>query len=73
MFKQVADFLRISEDELQGYFDMPLVKGDEYKHGSNWLIKLGVKIMFLLGKEKRVTKIINYKEILCQFSKIKLY
>lgn len=56
MFKQVADFLKISEEELQFYLDMPLVKGDAYKHGSSWFIKLGVKIMFLLGKEKRVRK-----------------
>ena len=56
MFKQVADLLRISEEELQAYFDMPLVKSDQYKHGSTWFIKLGVKIMFLLGKEKRVRK-----------------
>ena len=56
MFKQVAEFLRISESELQTYLDMPLVKGCEYKQGSSWLINLGVKIMFALGKEKRVRK-----------------
>lgn len=56
MFKQVADFLRISESELQSYFDMPLMKGCAYKHGNNWLIKLGVKILFTLGMEKRVRK-----------------
>ena len=56
MFKQVADFLRISESELQSYFDMPLVKGSAYKHGNNWLIKLGIKILFVLGNEKRVRK-----------------
>ncbi|WP_347288071.1 N-acetyl sugar amidotransferase [Parabacteroides distasonis] len=56
MFKQVAEYLRISESELQSYFDMPLVKGSEYKHGNSWLINLGVKIMFALGKEKRVRK-----------------
>lgn len=56
MFKQVADYLRISEEELQSYFDMPLGKYEDYKHGSTWFIKLGVKIMFLLGKEKRVRK-----------------
>ena len=56
MFKQVADFLRISEEELQSYFDMPLGKREDYKHGSSWFIKLGVKVMFLLGKEKRVRK-----------------
>lgn len=56
MFKQVADFLQISEEELQSYFDMPLGKREDYKHGKSWLIKLGVKIMFLLGKEKRVRK-----------------
>lgn len=56
MFKQVARFLRISEEELQGYFDMPLGKYEDYKHGSSWFINLCVKIMFLLGKEKRVRK-----------------
>ena len=56
MFKQVATFLQISEEELQSYFDMPLVKGSEYKHGNSFFIKLGVKIMFMLGKEKRVRK-----------------
>ena len=56
MFKLVAEYLRISESELQSYFDMPLVKGSKYKHGSRWLINLGVKIMFALGKEKRVRK-----------------
>lgn len=56
MFKQIADFLRISEDELQSYFEMPYGKREDYKHGSSWLINLGVKIMFLLGKEKRVRK-----------------
>ena len=56
MFKQVADFMRISEEELQSYFDMPLGKREDYKHGSSWFIKLGIKVMFLLGKEKRVRK-----------------
>lgn len=56
MFKQVAKFLRISEDELQSYFEMPLVEGSQYKHGKNWLLKLGIKVMFYLGKEKRVRK-----------------
>lgn len=56
MFQQVAKYLRISEKELQSYFDMPLGKYSDYKHGNRWLIKLGVKIMFMLGKEKRVRK-----------------
>lgn len=56
MFKQVADFLRISEDELQSYFNMPLGKRNDYKHGSNWLVKIGIKLMFALGREKRVRK-----------------
>ncbi|UBD76988.1 N-acetyl sugar amidotransferase [Parabacteroides goldsteinii] len=56
MFKQVAEFLRISESELQSYLNMPFMRGCEYKHGSRWLINLGVKIMFALGKEKRVRK-----------------
>lgn len=56
MFKQVAKFLRITEEELQSYFDMPIGKRNQYKHGSGWLINLGVKIMFALGKEKRVRK-----------------
>ena len=56
MFKQVANYLRISEEELQLYFDMPLGKYQDYKHGNIWPINLGIKIMFLLGKEKRVRK-----------------
>ena len=56
IFKQVAEFLCISESELQFYLNMPLVKGCEYKQGNSWLINLGVKIMFALGKEKRVRK-----------------
>ncbi len=56
MFKEVADFLRISESELQSYFNMPLGKREDYKHGSSWIIKLGIRVMFLLGKEKRVRK-----------------
>lgn len=56
MFKQVAAYLRISEEELQSYFDMPLGQSEDYKHGSTWFINLGIKIMFLLGKEKRVRK-----------------
>ena len=56
MFKQVAEYLRISEDELQSYFDMPIGKHEDYKHSNNFLIKMGIKIMFALGKEKRVRK-----------------
>ena len=56
MFSQVATFLCISEEELQSYFKMPLGMSKFYKHGSSWFIKLGVKLMFLLGKEKRVRK-----------------
>lgn len=56
IFKLVAEFLRITDEELQFYFDMPIGKRDQYKHSSSWLINLGVKIMFALGKEKRVRK-----------------
>ena len=56
MFKRVANFLRITEEELQSYFDMPLGKSEDYKHGNNWFVNLGIKMMFLLGKEKRVRK-----------------
>lgn len=56
MFKQVAEKLSISEEELQSYFDMPLGNPADYKHGNSWLVKLGIKVMFLLGKEKRVRK-----------------
>ncbi len=56
MFKQVAEKLRISEEELKSYFDMPLGNPKSYKHSSDWLIKLGIKLMFVLGKEKRVRK-----------------
>ncbi len=56
MFRQVAEKLRISEEELQSYFEMPLGNKKNYKHGSDWLIKLGIKLMFFWGKEKRVRK-----------------
>lgn len=56
MFKQIAEKLLISEEELQSCFDMPLGHSCDYKHGSSWLIRLGLKIMFMLGKEKRVRK-----------------
>lgn len=56
MFNQVADFLQISGSELQSYLNLPMVKGDAYKHSRDWLIRQGVKIMFFLGKEKRVRK-----------------
>lgn len=56
MFKQVSEFLRISEDELWSYFKMPLGNRNNYKHGSRWFVNLCIKILFLLGKEKRVRK-----------------
>ena len=56
MFKQVADFMQISEEELTGYFNMPYGKYEDYKHGRTWLINLGIKLMFVIGKEKRVRK-----------------
>ena len=54
LFSQVAAKLEISENELQGYFDMPLWE-NKYKN-SKWLFKAGSKVMFALGLDKLVRK-----------------
>lgn len=54
LFEQVAEKLQISEDELQGYMDMPLWE-NHYK-SSDWLYDVGAKAMFALGLDKRIRK-----------------
>lgn len=54
MFKNIAKKLQISEDELQGYMDMPFVPR-KYKSNA-WAHRLGVKIFTILGLDKRIRK-----------------
>lgn len=54
LFRQVAEKLRISEDELQGYMDMPLWK-NQYKQ-NNWIYSVGAKAMNMLGLDNRIRK-----------------
>lgn len=54
LFRQVAERLQISEDELQSYLEMPLW-GNHYKNSDN-LYKLGNKIFTLLKLDTRIRK-----------------
>ena len=54
LFKEISEKLRISEEELQSYFDMPLWE-NTYKT-SGWMYKIGEKIMFTLGLDNRIRK-----------------
>ena len=54
MFKNIAKKLQISEDELQGYMDMPFVPR-KYKRNA-WAHRLEVKIFTILGLDKRIRK-----------------
>lgn len=54
MFKDIAKKLEISEDELQGYMDMPFVP---HKYKSNrWAHHIGVKLFTALGLDHRIRK-----------------
>lgn len=54
LFKQVANKLQISEEELMRYHDMPH-EIRKYKNNS-WAFKLGIKIYTLLGLDRRIRK-----------------
>ena len=54
LFKQIADKLEISEDELKKYHEME-VPNIKYK-GQEWLYSVGIKFFTLLGVEKRIRK-----------------
>ena len=54
LFSQVANKLRISEEELQYYFELPKVY-KKYRNNS-WAFKLGIKLYTFLGIDKRIRK-----------------
>ncbi len=54
LFKQIADKLEISEDELMKYHEME-VPNIKYK-SQEWLYSMGIKFFTLLGVEKRIRK-----------------
>ena len=56
LFKQIADKLEITEEELQEYMDMPLWENDSRYKTSDWMYKVGGKIMFTLGMDDRIRK-----------------
>ncbi len=54
LFKQIADKLEISEEELKKYHEME-VPNIKYK-SQEWLYSMGIKFFTLLGVEKRIRK-----------------
>lgn len=52
LFKQVAEKLQITDEELQSYMDMP--KWQNHYKNSNWMYDIGGKVMFKLGLDKRI-------------------
>lgn len=54
LFKQIADKLEISEEELKKYHEME-IPNIKYK-GQEWLYSMGIKFFTLLGIEKRIRK-----------------
>lgn len=54
LFKQIADKLEITEDELKKYHEME-VPNIKYK-SQEWLYSMGIKFFTLLGVEKRIRK-----------------
>ncbi len=52
LFKQVADKLKISEEELKGYHELPHVF-KRYRTNT-WAFKLGIKLYSFLGLDKRI-------------------
>lgn len=55
LFKQVADMLEISENELQSYFNMPLKTYKDYKH-QDYMFDFGAKIMYRMKFDKLIRK-----------------
>ena len=56
LFKQIADKLEITEEELQEYMVMTLWENDSRYKTSDWMYKVGGKIMFSLGMDDRIRK-----------------
>lgn len=56
LFKQIADKLEITEEELQEYMVMTLWENDSRYKTSDWMYKAGGKIMFSLGMDDRIRK-----------------
>lgn len=56
LFKQIADKLEITEEQLQDYFDMPLWENEGRYKTSDWMYNIGGKIMFALGLDDRIRK-----------------
>lgn len=54
MFKDIAKKLEITEEELQGYMDMPFVP-HKYKSNS-WAHRIGIKLFTILGLDHRIRK-----------------
>lgn len=54
LFKEVADKLEISEEELQKYFEAP--RCNTRFRNKNWMFNLGIKLFEFLGIEKRIRK-----------------
>lgn len=52
LFSQVAKKLKISEEELMGYYNLPK-KYLKYKN-NEWAFKLGIKIYTILGLDRRI-------------------
>lgn len=55
LFKQVADMLEISEDELNTYFKMPLKSYRDYKH-QDFMFNIGARAMRFLKTDKLIRK-----------------
>lgn len=54
LFRQVAERLKISEEELMSYHDMPHTIR-KYKN-NQWAFQLGIKLYTILGLDKRIRK-----------------
>ena len=54
LFKAVAQKLKISEEELMGYHDMPHVIR-KYK-SNQWAYNIGIKLYTILGLDRRIRK-----------------
>ena len=55
LFSKVASMLKVSEEELQSYMDMPLKTYKDYKH-QDYLFNIGAKIMYYLKLDKLIRK-----------------
>lgn len=52
LFVQVAEKLKITEEELMGYYKLP--KSYLKYRNNNWAFKVGIKIFTILGLDKRI-------------------